>query len=434
MTQLESARKQIITPEMDYVAKREHLPPSFIRDEIAKGRLIITANPAHRKLQPTAIGREVCCKINANIGNSSLLSNLSGEIEKLNRCVKYGADAVMDLSTGGEINEIRGAILENSTIPLGTVPVYEALASSRDFLNLTEESILRVIKGQAEQGVDFMTIHCGLLREHLPLACKRLTRIVSRGGSIVARWMAYHERENPFYTRFDDILDICRSHDVSLSLGDGLRPGSQADASDAAQFAELDILGDLTLRAWDKGVQVMIEGPGHIPFNEIEMNMKRQESVCHGAPFYVLGPIVTDIAPGYDHITAAIGGTMAGFHGASMLCYVTPREHLGLPDAEDVRHGIIAFKIAAHAVDIAKKRPRCRERDDEMSKARYDFDWEKQFSLSLDPEKARELYLKNHGTEEDKNNKHKIEQYCTMCGPDFCAMKNSSLVDSPSVS
>jgi phosphomethylpyrimidine synthase len=289
---------------------------------------------------------------------------------------------------------------------------------------LSEDIILQVIENQAKQGVDFMTIHCGLLKRHMPLACKRLTRIVSRGGSIVARWMAHHGRENPFFTRFDDILDICRKHDVALSLGDGLRPGSLHDASDEAQFSELEVLGELTLRAWDKGVQVMIEGPGHVPFDEIEMNMKKEEELCHGAPFYVLGPIVTDIAPGYDHITAAIGATMAGFHGASMLCYVTPREHLGLPDAEDVRAGIIAFKIAAHAVDVAKKRPHVRERDDAMSKARYSFNWKRQFELALDPDKAKELYAKGHSKKSEDD-----ESFCTMCGPDFCALKNSSLLD-----
>ncbi|MBL8028593.1 MAG: phosphomethylpyrimidine synthase ThiC [Fibrobacteres bacterium] len=424
MTQLESARKGIITTEMKAVAESEFLSPELIRDEIVKGRLLITANPLHKNLKPIAIGREVRCKINANIGNSALLSNLDEEIGKLTNCVKYGADAVMDLSSGGQISQIREAILTNSPIPLGTVPVYEALAIAGDPMLLSEDVILNVIENQARQGVDFMTIHCGLLKRHMPLACKRLTRIVSRGGSIVARWMAHHGKENPFYTRFDDILDICRKYDVSLSLGDGLRPGSQFDASDEAQFSELEVLGELTLEAWDKGVQVMIEGPGHVPFDQIEMNMKKEEELCHGAPFYVLGPIVTDIAPGYDHITAAIGATMAGFHGASMLCYVTPREHLGLPDAEDVRNGIIAFKIAAHAVDIAKKRPKARERDDAMSKARYEFNWKKQFELSLDPERAREFYAKGHTEKRDED-----EAFCTMCGPDFCALKNSSLID-----
>jgi len=424
MTQLEAARKGIITPEMKSVAESEYLSPEKVRDEIVKGRLLITANPLHKNLKPIGIGRELRCKINANIGNSALLSNLDEEIGKLTNCVKYGADAVMDLSSGGQISQIREAILANSPIPLGTVPVYEALAIAGDPMLLSEDVILNVIENQARQGVDFMTIHCGLLRRHMPLACKRLTRIVSRGGSIVARWMSHHGKENPFYTRFDDILDICRKYDVSLSLGDGLRPGSQFDASDEAQFSELEVLGELTLKAWDKGVQVMIEGPGHVPFDQIEMNMKKEEELCHGAPFYVLGPIVTDIAPGYDHITAAIGATMAGFHGASMLCYVTPREHLGLPDAEDVRNGIIAFKIAAHAVDIAKKRPKARERDDAMSKARYEFNWKKQFELSLDPDRAREFYAKGHTEKRDED-----EAFCTMCGPDFCALKNSSLID-----
>jgi phosphomethylpyrimidine synthase len=419
MTQYEYAKKGNLTGEMKQVAGDEYLAPEIVCSEIEKGRLIITANRNHKNLKPIGIGRDVRCKINANIGNSSLTSNVNEELEKLSCAVKYGADTVMDLSTGGSIREIRSAILEQSTVPVGTVPVYESLALAKDPMQLTPKLIIDTIQYQAAQGVDFMTIHCGILKEILPLACKRLTRIVSRGGSIIAKWMAYHNRENPFYAHFDDILDICREYDVSLSLGDGLRPGCLADASDEAQFAELKVLGDLTLKCWEKGVQVMIEGPGHIPFNEIEMNMKKQEEICHGAPFYVLGPLVTDVAPGYDHITSAIGATMAGFHGASMLCYVTPREHLGLPDLNDVREGIIAYKIAAHAVDVANKRPHARDRDDNMSKARYNFDWEKQFSLAMDPEKARALYRKI------KENKGK-EDFCTMCGPEFCAMKTSS--------
>jgi phosphomethylpyrimidine synthase len=325
----------------------------------------------------------------------------------------------MDLSTGGNLRKIRTAMLAACRVPLGTVPVYEMLASVKDPLKLTPDIILETVRGQAEQGVDFMTIHCGLLKRFLPMACRRLTRIVSRGGSITAKWMAHHDRENPFYTHFDKILDICREYDVSLSLGDGLRPGCLADASDKAQFAELKVLGELALRCRDKGVQVMIEGPGHVPLHQIRMNMEKEEKLCHGAPFYVLGPLVTDLGAGYDHITAAIGGALAGLYGASMLCYVTPREHLGLPDEEDVREGIIAFRIAAHAVDIAKNRPHARDRDDAMSKARYNFDWEKQFSLALDPEKARSRRQAGFGKSGKK------EDYCTMCGPDFCAMRVS---------
>jgi phosphomethylpyrimidine synthase len=420
MTQYEAAKKRMITAEMKRVAKSEYLAPEFIRKEIARGRLIITANKNHRNLEPIGIGREVRCKINSNIGTSALSSSIKKEVEKLRVSVKYGADTVMDLSTGGNIPRIRAAILRNAAVPVGTVPIYETLADVKDPMNMTPAAIVKTIAAQAEQGVDFMTIHCGLLRRHLPLACKRLTRIVSRGGSIMARWMAYHKKENPFYTGFNDILDICREYDVSLSLGDGLRPGCLADASDKAQFAELKVLGELTLKAWEKGVQVMIEGPGHVPFDQIDMNMKVQEKLCHGAPFYVLGPLVTDIAPGYDHITSAIGATMAGFCGASMLCYVTPREHLGLPDAEDVRQGIIAYKIAAHAVDIALKRPHARDRDDAMSRARYAFDWKKQFTLALDPERARSFYKKS------RPEKRKHDDFCTMCGPAFCAMKNSA--------
>ncbi|OGJ88417.1 MAG: phosphomethylpyrimidine synthase [Candidatus Raymondbacteria bacterium RifOxyA12_full_50_37] len=422
MTQYQAAKKKIITPEMKCVAKNEYLKPEFVRNEIAKGRLIITANKKHRNLIPIGIGRAVRCKINSNIGTSALSSDIQKEVEKLRVSVKYGADTVMDLSTGGNIPAIRKAILRNAKVPVGTVPIYETLADMKDPMNMTPAAILKTIASQADQGVDFMTIHCGLLRRHLPLACKRLTRIVSRGGSIMARWMAYHNKENPFFTHFDTILDICKEYDVSLSLGDGLRPGSLADASDKAQFAELKVLGELTLRAWDKGVQVMIEGPGHVPFDQIEMNMKLQEKLCHGAPFYVLGPLVTDIAPGYDHITSAIGATMAGFCGAAMLCYVTPREHLGLPDAEDVRQGIIAYKIAAHAVDVALHRPHARERDDAMSRARYAFDWEKQFKLAMDPERAREFYKKSRTAKQEK------DDYCTMCGPNFCAMKNSGRI------
>lgn len=419
MTQYEAAKKGVITPEMRGVARDEYLEPGFIRREIAQGRLIITANRNHRKLKPIGIGRAVRCKINANIGNSALSSSTGAEVRKLATAVRYGADTVMDLSTGGRVDKVLDSILSHATVPVGTVPAYEALARAKDPMALTPELLLSTIERQAEAGVDFMTIHCGLLRRMVPMACKRVTRIVSRGGSIMARWMAHNKKENPFYTHFDDILAIARRYDVSLSLGDGLRPGCLADASDKAQFAELKVLGELTLRCWKKGVQVMIEGPGHVPFDQIEMNMRMEEKLCHGAPFYVLGPLVTDVAPGYDHITSAIGATMAGFHGASMLCYVTPREHLGLPDEADVREGIIAYKIAAHAVDIAKKRPHARDRDDAMSRARYAFDWKRQFGLALDPEKAKSMF------QASGDGKKRGEDFCTMCGPDFCAMRSS---------
>jgi phosphomethylpyrimidine synthase len=412
MTQLESARKGIITPEMRLVAGDEFLKPEIIRREI------IAANSRHRKLRPIGIGREVRCKINANIGNSPLSSSVAQEIRKLRIAVRYGADTVMDLSTGGRVEKVLDAVLAHSTVPVGTVPVYEALARAKDPLSLTPELLLQVIERQAAAGVDFMTLHSGLLRRMVPLACRRLTRIVSRGGSIMARWMAHHRMENPLFTRFDGILDIARKFDVSLSLGDGLRPGCLADASDRAQFAELRVLGELAKRCRERGVQVMIEGPGHVPLDQIEMNMKVQEKWCAGAPFYVLGPLVTDIAPGYDHITSAIGAALAGFHGASMLCYVTPREHLGLPDEHDVREGILAYKIAAHAVDVARKRPHARDRDDAMSRARYAFDWKKQFRLALDPEKAKSLFRKSRP-------ESRLEDFCTMCGPDFCAMRSS---------
>lgn len=424
MTQYEIAKSKKISDLMKTTASKEYLDAEFIRSEIEKGRLVIFANKNHKTLDPIAVGRSVRCKINANIGNSPLSSNLNEEIKKLYTAVKYGADTVMDLSTGGNIKAIRDSILKESTVPVGTVPIYEILANAKKIENIKVQTIIDTIKSQAEQGVDYMTIHCGLLKKFIPMACSRVTKIVSRGGSIVAKWMNYYNKENPFYENFDAILDICKEHDVTLSLGDGLRPGCLADASDNAQFSELKVLGELTLKCREKGVQVIIEGPGHIPFDQIEMNMKKQKELCYDAPFYVLGPIVTDVAPGYDHITSSIGATMAGFYGASMLCYVTPKEHLGLPDAEDVRNGIIAYKIAAHAVDIANKRPKAREWDDKMSKARFEFDWEKQFSLAMDPDRAREFYNKIRPKHQQKEN------YCTMCGPEFCAMKNSSQIKS----
>ena len=366
------------------------------------------------------IGVNFTCKINANIGNSAITSNVEEEMGKLCTALRYGADTVMDLSTGGNIDKIREAILAGSTAPIGTVPIYQAIQGVSRPEHLTAEGLLEVIEHQARQGVDYMTLHCGILRHMLPMAAKRLTGIVSRGGSLMAQWMLHHHQENPLYTHYDDVLEICRRHDVTISLGDSLRPGCLADACDDAQFAELDVLGELTRRAWEKDVQVMVEGPGHVPFDKIEMNVKRQMEVCHEAPFYVLGPLVTDIAPGYDHITSAIGATMAGTAGAAMLCYVTPKEHLGLPGPEDVRQGVIAYKIAAHASDIARGRPGARDRDDELSRARYAFDWNRQFELSLDPERAREMH-----DETLPQDAFKTAEFCSMCGPKFCSMRIS---------
>ncbi len=419
--QLSEARKGKITKEMEVVAKIESLDAEFVRKEIADGRLIIPANINHKNLKPAGIGIATRCKINANIGNSPLSSDYTHEMKKLEIALKYGSDAVMDLSTGERINDIRRAIIDNSPAPVGTVPVYQIAELKDNFEDITVDEMFNVIEEQASQGVDFMTIHAGLLREHIPLACKRLTGIVSRGGSLMTKWMMRNKKENPFYEHFDRLLEICYKYDVSLSIGDGLRPGSLADASDEAQFAELATLGDLVKRCWKANVQVMVEGPGHIPFNEIEMNVKKQIKLCHGAPFYVLGPIVTDIAAGYDHIASAIGGTMAAYAGVSMLCYVTPKEHLGLPEEDDVRQGVIAHKIAAHAADIARGRVGARDMDDKMSKARFDFDWNTQFNSALDPDRAKESFLAsnkqtNQGTNEPTH-------HCSMCGPKYCAMK-----------
>lgn len=417
MTQLKYAREGLVTKEIAAVAKDEQLSPEKIRDEVASGRLVIPANINHKNLQPVGIGSAVRCKINANLGNSQLASGTEKELEKLKVALKYGADAVMDLSTGPDIDRIRILMIENSNAPLGTVPIYEIAERTESIEEMTPALCLEIIEKQAEQGVDFMTIHCGLLHNMLPLAEKRLTGIVSRGGALIARWMRHHNEENPFYTCYDEILGIARKYDVTLSLGDGLRPGSLADASDAAQFAELEILGELVKRAWAKDVQVMVEGPGHVPFNQIEYNVKKQIETCAGAPFYVLGPLVTDISAGYDHIASAIGGTMAAYSGAAMLCYVTPKEHLGLPDLEDVRQGVIAHKIAAHAADIALGRKGARDIDDKMSAARFQFNWGEQFSCALDGDRARQYRANYVG--KDKCD----EKYCSMCGPKFCAMK-----------
>ncbi|MHB1756232.1 MAG: phosphomethylpyrimidine synthase ThiC [Leptospirillum sp.] len=417
VTQMHYARKGVITEEMAYVAEVEKLAPELIRSEVARGRMIIPANIKHPELIPMAVGIAATCKINANIGNSAVVPDIQNELDKLKVCIKYGADTAMDLSTGPKIPEIREEIIRRSPIPIGTIPIYEAIQNVGDPLDLSPEDLLDVIRSQAEQGVDYMTVHCGILREFIPLTTKRITGIVSRGGALMAQWMNHHKRENPLYTHFDELLEICRKYDVSLSLGDGLRPGCLADASDEAQFAELKVLGELTKRAWEADVQVMIEGPGHVPFDQIAMNVEKQQELCHEAPFYVLGPLVIDIAPGYDHITSSIGATAAGTAGAALLCYVTPKEHLGLPDLEDVRNGIIAYKIAAHASDIARHRPGARDRDDLLSKARYSFDWNTQFELSLDPDRARSMH--------DETLPHEVfktAEFCSMCGPKFCSM------------
>lgn len=418
VTQMHYARQGRVTEEMAYVAEREGLPVELIREELAAGRLVIPANIRHVELEPAAIGRAVTCKINANIGNSALSSGIEEELKKLHVCLRYGADTVMDLSTGARIHDIREAIIRHSPVPVGTVPIYEATEGVEDVTELTADGLLDVIERQAKQGVDYMTVHVGVLREFLPLVERRITKIVSRGGALTAQWMKHHGRQNPLYERYDDLLQICRKYDVTLSLGDGLRPGCLADASDEAQFAELKVLGELAKRAWAQDVQVMIEGPGHVPMDQIQRNVELQQEICAGAPFYVLGPLVTDIAPGYDHITSAIGGAIAGMYGVAMICYVTPKEHLGLPNAEDVRQGIIAAKIAAHAADVATGKPGARDRDDAMARARFAFDWNAQFSLALDPDRARQFRSETLGLDCDT-------EYCSMCGPKFCSMRLS---------
>ena len=413
MTQLSCARQGKITKEMDYVTAVENIDVNILRQCIAEGSVIIPANINHKNLKPIAIGKGVKTKINANIGASKVRASVDEELEKLRLCMKYGADTAMDLSTGGNLNEIRQEIINEATIPIGTVPTYQVVEEKQTIEDLKPEDWLDVIEQQAKQGIDFMTIHAGVLQKTLPLLKKRLTGVVSRGGAILVRWMKANNKENPLYTQFDQICDIFEKYDVAFSLGDGLRPGSLHDATDKAQVAELKILGELTLRAWEKNCQVMIEGPGHIPLNEIKLNVELEKNYCHNAPFYVLGPLVTDIAPGYDHITSAIGAAVAGMHGADFLCYVTCAEHLGLPTPKMVKEGIITYKIAAHAADIAKGIPNAKQRDNELSKARFEFDWGKQFKLSLDPETARKL----------RNDLSLNVDFCSMCGPDFCAMK-----------
>jgi phosphomethylpyrimidine synthase len=418
VTQLEHARVGNVTPEMRRVAEREpHLTAEQVRDEVAAGRMVIPANKVHLSydLDPMCIGRASKTKVNANMGASPVSSSTDEEVEKLLWAERWGADTVMDLSTGGDLDGTREVILKNSSVPIGTVPIYSMILG-RKIEDLTREVILEQVEHQARQGVDYMTIHAGVLHAHLPLVQDRLIGIVSRGGSLLAKWMIHHEQENPMYSAWDDICEVLRRYDVTFSIGDGLRPGGLADASDRAQLAELSTLAELTERAWRHGVQVMVEGPGHVPFDQIEYNMKLQRSLCHGAPFYVLGPLVTDIFPGYDHITSGIGATAAAYHGAAMLCYVTPKEHLGLPKRDDVKQGCIAYRIAAHAADVALGIPGARDRDDELTKARAALNWEKHFELSFDPDTARAYHDEDLDVDTD---------FCAMCGHDWCSVRIS---------
>lgn len=426
ITQMYYAKQGIITPEMEYVSIREnqmndelgiksHITPEFVRQEVAAGRAIIPANINHPEAEPMIIGTNFLVKLNTNIGNSAMSSSIEEEVEKAVWSCKWGGDTLMDLSTGANIHETREWIIRNCPVPMGTVPIYQALEKVNGEVEaLTWEIYKDTLIEQCEQGVDYFTIHAGVLQAHEPLLKNRLTGIVSRGGSILTKWCKTHKKENFLYTHFDEICDILKAYDVAVSLGDGMRPGSIHDANDALQFAELDVLGELTLKAWKHNVQVIIEGPGHVPMHKIRENMELQKKVCHEAPFYTLGPLTTDIAPGYDHITSAIGAAQIAWMGTAMICYVTPKEHLGLPNKEDVRNGVIAYKIAAHAADLAKGHPGAQVRDNALSKARFDFRWKDQFHLSLDPERALEYY---------KEGSHSDEGYCTMCGPNFCAMK-----------
>jgi phosphomethylpyrimidine synthase len=420
MTQLGSARNGAITPEMKFVAHREDLDAELVRSEVARGRMVIPANVNHlkKRLEPMCIGVASLCKINANIGNSAVTGTVDDELEKLHTAVHLGSDTVMDLSTGGEIDAIRQALIDASPVPIGTVPIYQIIQNVKEPADITPRMMLDMVEHQAQQGVDYMTIHAGVLQEYLPMTSKRITGIVSRGGALMGAWMLAHHKQNPWYTHFDELCEIMKQYDVTFSLGDGLRPGCLADANDAAQFAELKTLGELTLKAWSHGCQVMVEGPGHIPMHLVKMNVEKERELCHEAPFYVLGPLVTDIAPGYDHITSAIGAALAAEAGAAMLCYVTPKEHLGLPNKDDVRQGVIAYKIAAHAGDIARGRKNARVRDDELSKARFAFDWNRQFELSLDPATARSMHDETLPQEVFKSAK-----FCSMCGPKFCSMR-----------
>ena len=419
VTQMHYARQGIVTPEMEYIGIREGIDPEYVREEVARGRAIIPANINHPESEPMIIGRNFLVKVNANIGNSAITSSIDEEVEKMLWATRWGADTVMDLSTGKDIHTTREWILRNSPVPIGTVPIYQALEKVGDNPEeLTWELYRDTLIEQAEQGVDYFTIHAGVLLRYVPLTANRLTGIVSRGGSIMAGWCLAHHQENFLYTHFGEICEIMRAYDVSFSLGDGLRPGSVADANDEAQFSELETLGELTQFAWEQDVQVMIEGPGHVPMHKIKENVDRQMEVCHEAPFYTLGPLVTDIAPAYDHITSGIGAAMVGMYGTAMLCYVTPKEHLGLPHREDVKTGVITYKIAAHAADVAKGHPMAQQWDDALSKARFEFRWDDQFNLALDPETARDYHdetLPAQGA--------KVAHFCSMCGPKFCAMK-----------
>jgi phosphomethylpyrimidine synthase len=421
VTQLHYARKGIITPEMEFIAIRENMKPDFVREEVARGRAIIPSNINHPETEPMIIGRNFHVKINANIGNSAVSSSIQEEVEKMTWATRWGADNIMDLSTGKNIHTTREWIIRNSAVPVGTVPIYQALEKVNGVAeDLTWEVYRDTLIEQAEQGVDYFTIHAGVLLRYVPLTAKRLTGIVSRGGSIMAQWCLYHHKENFLYTHFEEICEIMKSYDISFSLGDGLRPGSIADANDEAQFAELETLGELTKIAWEHDIQVMVEGPGHVPMHLIKENMDKQLEVCQEAPFYTLGPLTTDIAPGYDHITSAIGAAMIGWYGTAMLCYVTPKEHLGLPNRDDVREGVITYKIAAHAADLAKGHPGAHKRDDALSKARFEFRWRDQFNLSLDPERAMEYHDETLPAEGAKT-----AHFCSMCGPKFCSMRIS---------
>ena len=421
VTQLHYAKKGIITPEMEFIAIRENMKPEFVRDEVARGRAIIPSNINHPETEPMIIGRHFHVKINANIGNSAVSSSIEEEVEKMTWATRWGADTIMDLSTGKNIHTTREWIIRNSAVPVGTVPIYQALEKVNGIAeDLTWEVFRDTLIEQAEQGVDYFTIHAGVLLRYVPLTAKRLTGIVSRGGSIMAQWCLHHHKENFLYTHFEDICEIMKSYDVAFSLGDGLRPGSIADANDEAQFAELETLGELTKIAWEHDVQVMVEGPGHVPMHLIKENMDKQLEICKEAPFYTLGPLTTDIAPGYDHITSAIGAAMIGWFGTAMLCYVTPKEHLGLPNRDDVREGVITYKIAAHAADLAKGHPGAQIRDDALSKARFEFRWRDQFNLALDPERALEYHDETLPAEGAKT-----AHFCSMCGPKFCSMRIS---------
>ncbi|MED3645384.1 phosphomethylpyrimidine synthase ThiC [Halalkalibacterium halodurans] len=421
VTQMHYAKKGIVTPEMEFVAIRENVSPEFVRDEIARGRAIMPSNINHPESEPMIIGRNFHVKINANIGNSAVSSSIAEEVEKMTWATRWGADTIMDLSTGKNIHTTREWIIRNSPVPVGTVPIYQALEKVNGVAeDLTWEVYRDTLIEQAEQGVDYFTIHAGVLLRYIPLTAKRVTGIVSRGGSIMAQWCLYHHKENFLYTHFEEICEIMKTYDIAFSLGDGLRPGSIADANDEAQFAELETLGELTKIAWEHDVQVMVEGPGHVPMHQIKENMDKQLDICQEAPFYTLGPLTTDIAPGYDHITSAIGAAMIGWYGTAMLCYVTPKEHLGLPNKDDVREGVITYKIAAHAADLAKGHPGAQKRDDALSKARFEFRWRDQFNLSLDPERAMEFHDETLPAEGAKT-----AHFCSMCGPKFCSMRIS---------